>query len=261
MAAEVNNNGGEKFSITVAELRELMEHRTMDGVKLIEEKYTSVQNIVKMLRSSETDGLDFKNTAEVAQRRSAFGINFVPPQPPKGFLSLCWEAAQDVTLIILIVAATISIILGQTVPGEDRSTSWIEGFAILISVVLVILVTAANDFSKERQFLALQAQLDDEGSISVMRNGESEKVLLHDILVGDLIQLGYGDILPADGLYITGNDLSIDESTLTGESDHMKKSSEKDPMLLSGTAVMEGGCKMLVTAVGPNSQVCIFTSF
>lgn len=257
MAGETNHDGGEKFTISVMELRELMEHRTLEAVKLIEEKYTSVHNIVKQLRSSETDGIDIKNSSEVAQRKSAFGINFVPPKPPKNFLELCWEAAQDITLIILIVAAAISIILGLTVPGEDKKTSWIEGFAILISVVLVILVTAANDYSKERQFLALQAQLDDEGTISVIRNGQSEKVLLHDILVGDLIQLGYGDILPADGLYITGNDLSIDESTLTGESDHMKKSSEKDPMLLSGTSVMEGSCKMVVTAVGPNSQAGI----
>jgi len=254
--AEVNNDG-DKFSISVADLRELMEHRTLEAVKLIEEKYTSVHHIVKLLRSSETDGIDFTNTSEVEARKSAFGINFVPPKPPKGFLELCWEAAQDITLIILIVAAAISIILGLTVPGEDIKTSWIEGFAILVSVVLVILVTAANDWSKERQFLALQAQLDDEGTISVLRNGLSEKVLLHDILVGDLIQLGYGDILPADGIYLTGNDLSVDESTLTGESDHMKKSLEKDPMLLSGTSVMEGGCKMMVTAVGPNSQAGI----
>ena len=76
-------------------------------------------------------------------------------------------------------------------------------------------------------------------------------------MVGDILQLGYGDFLPADGIYLTGNDLSIDESTLTGETDHIKKSVEKDPMLLSGTSVMEGSCKMIVTAVGPNSQAGI----
>lgn len=44
-----------------------------------------------------------------------------------------------------------------------------------------------------------------------------------------------GDLLPADGVLIQGNDLKIDESSLTGESDHVKKSLDKDPMLLSGT--------------------------
>uniref|UniRef100_UPI00398F513F plasma membrane calcium-transporting ATPase 2 isoform X23 n=1 Tax=Pristiophorus japonicus TaxID=55135 RepID=UPI00398F513F len=69
-----------------------------------------------------------------------------------------------------------------------------------------------------------------------------------------------GDLLPADGVLIQGNDLKIDESSLTGESDHVRKSADKDPMLLSGTHVMEGSGKMVVTAVGVNSQTgIIFT--
>ncbi|CAO2621392.1 Plasma membrane calcium-transporting ATPase 3, partial [Lemmus lemmus] len=69
-----------------------------------------------------------------------------------------------------------------------------------------------------------------------------------------------GDLLPADGVLIQGNDLKIDESSLTGESDHVRKSADKDPMLLSGTHVMEGSGRMVVTAVGVNSQTgIIFT--
>ncbi|NP_001399986.1 plasma membrane calcium-transporting ATPase 1 isoform 14 [Homo sapiens] len=69
-----------------------------------------------------------------------------------------------------------------------------------------------------------------------------------------------GDLLPADGILIQGNDLKIDESSLTGESDHVKKSLDKDPLLLSGTHVMEGSGRMVVTAVGVNSQTgIIFT--
>ncbi|NXT98726.1 AT2B1 ATPase, partial [Buphagus erythrorhynchus] len=63
-----------------------------------------------------------------------------------------------------------------------------------------------------------------------------------------------GDLLPADGVLIQGNDLKIDESALTGESDHVRKSLEQDPLLLSGTHVMEGSGRMVVTAVGVNSQ-------
>ncbi|KFP78121.1 Plasma membrane calcium-transporting ATPase 1, partial [Acanthisitta chloris] len=57
-----------------------------------------------------------------------------------------------------------------------------------------------------------------------------------------------GDLLPADGVLIQGNDLKIDESALTGESDHVRKAVDK------GTHVMEGSGKMVVTAVGVNSQ-------
>ena len=65
----------------------------------------------------------------------------------------------------------------------------------------------------------------------------------------------YGDLLPADGIVLQSNDLKIDESSLTGESDQVNKGIDKDPMVLSGTHIMEGSAKVLVTAVGINSQV------
>lgn len=61
--------------------------------------------------------------------------------------------------------------------------------------------------------------------------------------------------MPADGIIIQSNDLKVDESSLTGESDHVKKGETHDPLLLSGTHVMEGSGRMVVTAVGVNSQV------
>lgn len=70
-------------------------------------------------------------------------------------------------------------------------------------------------------------------------------------------QVKYGDLLPADGIIIQSNDLKIDESSLTGESDQVKKGPDVDPMVLSGTHVMEGSGKVVVTAVGINSQAGI----
>ncbi len=70
-------------------------------------------------------------------------------------------------------------------------------------------------------------------------------------------QVKYGDLLPADGIVIQSNDLKLDESSLTGESDQVKKGADVDPMVLSGTHVMEGSGKVLVTAVGINSQAGI----
>lgn len=70
-----------------------------------------------------------------------------------------------------------------------------------------------------------------------------------------------GDLLPADGVLIQSNDLKIDESSLTGESDQIKKSTEHDPMLLSGTHVMEGSGRMVIVAVGVNSQTGVYFVF
>ena len=73
-------------------------------------------------------------------------------------------------------------------------------------------------------------------------------------------QVKYGDLLPADGIILQSNDLKIDESSLTGESDQVKKGVDIDPTLLSGTHVMEGSGKILICAVGINSQAGIIMS-
>lgn len=91
----------------------------------------------------------------------------------------------------------------------------------------------------------------------MIREGEALDVPVSDLVVGDVIRIKYGDLVPADGVLFQGDDLKIDESSLTGESDHVKKTAEEDPFLLSGTYVMEGSGKMVVTAVGVNSQTGI----
>ncbi|KAI6193370.1 Calcium-transporting ATPase [Aphelenchoides besseyi] len=140
---------------------------------------------------------------------------------------------------------------------SEHSSSWIEGVAILICVVIVVLVTAINDFSKERQFRNLQEKIETGQKFSVIREGEALDVPVSELVVGDVIRVKYGDLIPADGILLQSNDLKVDESSLTGESDHVKKSAEEDPFILSGTYAMEGSGKMVVTAVGVNSQTGI----
>ncbi|CAF1167411.1 unnamed protein product [Rotaria sordida] len=75
-----------------------------------------------------------------------------------------------------------------------------------------------------------------------------------DIIVGDICEIKYGDALPVDGIVVQSNDLKVDESSLTGESDLIKKYESKDPFLLSCTYVVEGSGKVLVLTVGEHSQ-------
>lgn len=258
------------------DLRKLMELRAADAVTQISAHYGSVQEICARLKTSPVEGLS-GNPADLEKRRLVFGKNMIPPKKPKSFLELVWEALQDVTLIILEIAAIISLVLsfyrppggeneicGHVVsnPEEDEEgeTGWIEGAAILASVIIVVFVTAFNDWSKEKQFRGLQSRIELEQKFSIIRNGQLIQLPVAEIVVGDIAQVKYGDLLPADGILLQGNDLKIDESSLTGESDHVKKTSDKDPMLLSGTHVMEGSGRMVVTAVGINSQTgIIFT--
>lgn len=92
---------------------------------------------------------------------------------------------------------------------EDESHGWIEGLAILISVIVVVLVTAFNDYSKERQFRGLQNRIEGEHKFSVIRRGEVMQISVGDIVVGDICQIKYGDLLPADGCLIQSNDLKV----------------------------------------------------
>ncbi|XP_078099057.1 plasma membrane calcium-transporting ATPase 1 isoform X1 [Sander vitreus] len=271
---EANHDG--EFGCTLNELRSLMELRGAEAIVKIGESYEDIKGLCNRLKTSPIDGLSGQ-PGDIEKRKTVFGQNLIPPKKPKTFLQLVWEALQDVTLIILEVAAIVSLGLsfyrppdaerthcGRAAGGvEDETESeagWIEGAAILLSVVCVVLVTAFNDWSKEKQFRGLQSRIEQEQKFTVVRGGQVIQIPVAEIVVGDVAQVKYGDLLPADGVLIQSNDLKIDESSLTGESDHVKKTQEKDPMLLSGTHVMEGSGKMLVTAVGVNSQTgIIFT--
>ncbi|CAH1960691.1 unnamed protein product [Acanthoscelides obtectus] len=256
-----------QYGITLKQLRDLMDHRGPEGIAKINE-LGGVQEICKKLYTSPSEGLS-GSEVDIAHRRETFGSNSIPPKPPKTFLILVWEALQDATLIILEVAAIVSLALALYQPKDEtdanvdeseESSGWIEAMAILLSVIVVVLVTAFNDYSKERQFRGLQSKIEGEHKFSVIRQGEVKQIPVSDIVVGDICQIKYGDLLPADGILIQSNDLKVDESSLTGESDHVKKGEKFDPMVLSGTHVMEGSGKMLVTAVGVNSQAgIIFT--
>ncbi|XP_057702186.1 plasma membrane calcium-transporting ATPase 1-like isoform X3 [Corythoichthys intestinalis] len=272
--ADGNQDGD--FGVTVGDLRGLMELRSGEAVNKIRDDYVDVQGICRRLKTSPIEGLS-GNPVDLEKRHAAFGQNFIPPKKPKTFLQLVWEALQDVTLIILEIAAIISLGLsfyhleggdseacGQASGGvEDEGEAqagWIEGAAILFSVIIVVLVTAFNDWSKEKQFRGLQSRIEQEQKFTVIRKGQVIQIPVAEMVVGDIAQIKYGDLLPADGILIQGNDLKIDESSLTGESDQVRKSLEKDPMLLSGTHVMEGSGRMVVSAVGLNSQTgIIFT--
>ena len=117
---------------------------------------------------------------------------------------------------------------------EEANVEWIEGAAIIVAVLVVVLVTAFNDWTKERQFRGLQSKIESDQTFNVIRSNSVKQIPIKEIVVGDICQFKYGDLLPADGVVVQSNDLKVDESSLTGESDLIKKNESKDPFLLSG---------------------------
>ncbi|NXE20027.1 AT2B1 ATPase, partial [Ardeotis kori] len=195
------------FGVTLAELRSLMELRATDALHKIQECYGDVHGICTKLKTSPNEGLS-GNPADIERREAVFGKNFIPPKKPKTFLQLVWEALQDVTLIILEIAAVVSLglsfyqppggnesLCGSVNVGEEEEESeagWIEGAAILLSVVCVVLVTAFNDWSKEKQFRGLQSRIEQEQKFTVIRGGQVIQIPVADIIVGDIAQVKYG---------------------------------------------------------------------
>ncbi|VDO93065.1 unnamed protein product, partial [Soboliphyme baturini] len=273
------------YGCTLEELHILMDYRGVEAHEKIVSDYGDMTEFfvgLFFVIEMQIFNSGLSDPQDIERRKAVFGSNVIPPQKPKSFFRLVWEALQDITLIILVGAALVSLGLSfYTPPTEDSEVEilschlsvaktcaifvvpeyqflpypgYIEGLAIFISVIVVVLVTAGNDYTKERQFRGLQSKIEHEHKFSVIRNGEQVQIPVGDIVVGDICMVKYGDLLPADGIIIQSNDLKVDESSLTGESDHIRKSVETDPVLLSGTHVMEGSGKMIATAVGINSQ-------
>ena len=87
---------------------------------------------------------------------------------------------------------------GQAAAGaEDEGEAqagWIEGAAILFSVIIVVLVTAFNDWSKEKQFRGLQSRIEQEQKFTVIRKGQVIQIPVAEIVVGDIAQIKYGEM-------------------------------------------------------------------
>jgi P-type Ca2+ transporter type 2C len=227
--------------------------------------------LAKALHTDLESGLPKKDDLET--RRRIFGSNDMPKQPPKTLLQLIWLAMQDKILILLSIAAIVSLAFGIytsiTKPaGEGARIDWIEGVAILIAVLMVVSAGSLVDFQKEKQF----AKLSEEGkkhNVRVTRWGEIQYIDSTELLPGDIVHIDGGGIIPCDGIYISGTSLVIDESQATGESrlvrktpasEHFnayyngKEAFKMEPFLLSGSKVAEGYGTLLATAVGQNSS-------
>ncbi|EHY56179.1 Calcium-transporting ATPase 2 [Exophiala dermatitidis] len=210
-----------------------------------------------------------------ADRKRIFKDNRLPEKKAKTFWQLAWIAYNDKVLILLSVAAVISLALGiyQTVrpaPSEEHEArvEWVEGVAIIVAILVVTFVGALNDYQKERQFIKLNKKKE-ERAVKVIRSGKSQEISVYDVLVGDVMHLEPGDLIPVDGIFIEGHNLKCDESSATGESDLIRKTpadevyhaienhqslKKMDPFILSGGKVTEGVGTFLVTSVGVNSS-------
>lgn len=243
-AASIRIAKEEGFEVSPRELEHIVEKGDMEEL----DSFGGVEGLMEVLKTSSS-GLEWSGEEE-RKRHKVFGTNIHPEKPAKSFLSFLWDAAQDVTLMILAVCAVISVLVG--IPTEGLAEGWYDGAGIGFSIILVVFVTAISDYQQSLQFRQLDAEKK-KIYIEVSRNNKRQKVLTSDLLVGDIVFLSIGDIVPSDGIFIQGYSVLINESSMTGESEPQHRDHNR-PFLQAGTQVQDGGCTMLVTGVGMRTQ-------
>jgi len=201
--------------------------------------------LLRALGASAENGLP---SALVAQRQREFGENRLPPPPAPSYAALIWDGLHDATIIMLILAAIVSLILALAFQADD-STAWIEGAAILGTVVVVLNVQAWTDYRTAAAFRQQQLELENSKLVEAVRDGAAVQMHPRQVVVGDVLRVSVGDILACDGIVLTGDDLAAEEAALTGEPKAQAKPA--GAVLLSGTSVVSGQGRMLVLAVGP----------
>ncbi|GLB40161.1 putative this magnesium-dependent enzyme catalyzes the hydrolysis of ATP coupled with the transport of calcium [Lyophyllum shimeji] len=242
--------------------------------------YTESEKEPEKEREQEQDGPpvaspDVSN-ASVDERRRVYGPNILPTRPSKSLLQLMWLALKDKVLVLLSIAAVISLALGlfqdfgtPRPPGE-APVDWVEGVAIMVAVAIVVIVGSLNDWQKERQFKELNDKKEERG-VKVIRDGAECIIDIKEVVVGDIALLEPGEIVPCDGIFLSGHNVRCDESGATGESDAIRKvtyeeclelikrsedgkeAPHTDCFVVSGSKVLEGVGKYVVVAVGTKS--------
>lgn len=250
-----------------------VDEKKLDGTISFEEAATvsspaSDETAVEEPELVRTQTMGRPGSGTFDDRRRIFGDNKLPQRKPKTIFQLMWLAYNDKVLIVLTVAALIALALGIYQAETTGGVEWIEGVAITVAILVVVIVGAANDWQKEKQFAKLNAKKESR-NVKVVRSGKTLEINIHDILAGDVLLVEPGDILPVDGIFISGHGVKCDESSATGESDIIKKVGadevyramdanenlkKMDPFMISGGKVTEGYGRFLVTATGIHSS-------
>ncbi|KAI3669759.1 hypothetical protein L6452_41146 [Arctium lappa] len=233
------------FGISADEAGSIVENHDSKRLK----SHGGVDGLAHKLKTSTTNGLAMDDQ-DLSCRQKLFGTNEFTEREQQSFWVFVWEALQDMTLMVLAVCAFVSLIVGIATEGWPKGAH--DGLGIVASILLVVFVTATSDYRQSLQFRDLDKEKK-KISIQVTRNGYRQKLSIYELLPGDIVHLAIGDQVPADGLFLSGFAVSIDESSLTGESEPVKVNAE-NPYLLSGTKVQDGSCKMLVLTVGMRTQ-------
>ncbi|MBS1227905.1 MAG: ATPase, P-type (transporting), superfamily, subfamily [Proteobacteria bacterium] len=211
----------------------------------------SIVELVDTFSSHLENGLSQR---EARERIEKFGANELSARPRPGFLALLWDQFNNYLVIILIIAAGVSLSLGEVV----------DSIAIVVIVVLNSLVGVIQESKAEQALEALQKMAAPQAQ--VIRDGRQMTIPGREIVVGDIVLLEAGNYVPADLRLVETVNLKIEEASLTGESVPVEKNSavvldseiplgERSNSAFMSTLISYGRGRGLVTGTAMNTQI------
>ena len=224
----------------------------MEGENIMADTFFN-RSVEEVLREQESSSGGLSN-AQAADRLKKYGPNALVEGKKKSVLQVFLEQFKDLLVVILIVAAIISMLSGQ---GE----STIVIFAVLI---LNAILGTVQYFKAEKSLESLKAM--SSPTAKVLRGGAKVEVPSKEVVPGDIVFLEAGDLVVADGRVIENFSLKVNESSLTGESEGVEKTEEVIPgekvalgdqknMVFSGSLVTYGRATVVVTGTGMHTEI------
>ncbi|KAF5724929.1 calcium-translocating P-type ATPase [Fusarium mundagurra] len=231
----------------------------------------------------------FGSDAAYSDRKRVFGTNMIPGPATKLLPKIMFDVYCGEWLLILLtivaMASTAWGIYEKVAVASHQSQEPIigpaYGISILVCIIVIICLETSNQWITQRCFERMRA-MNEYRLAKVVRSGRTIEVSIFDLLVGDVVLLSAGDIVPIDGILIDGYGLKLDESCFALGSDMLRKTPGDqvftvlddavnglahgspwlmDPFIMSGSKVLEGTGSVVATAVGTNSNYGQLTMF
>lgn len=220
------------------------------------------EEVLKTLNSSVESGLSDKQVQEHAIK---YGKNSLTEVKRKNIFFRIIDALKEPMLILLIIAWGITLVVNCIEAVQGHRFNYAEVIGIFVTIVISVSLTIIMEGRSIKAFDALN-KIKNGTVCKVLREGKIQTILQEELVVGDIVYLSIGDKIMADGRLLQSNDLQCDESALTGESLAVKKNAEKiftaestpiaeqENYCFAGTFVVHGNGKMVVCAVGDNTE-------
>lgn len=214
------------------------------------------------LDTNKDRGLD---NVRILESRQKYGANVFTKEKPLSLSRRVWDAAREPMIIMLIMAAAITLGVNLLRGFTGGEADFLECAGIFVAISLSVIITVAMEGRSAKAFEELN-KIGEDAMVRVVRDGRTELLSRKEIVVGDIVLVGTGDKLAADGRLIESSSLQADESSLTGESAPVSKDAgsvfgdggtpvaERANMLYSGCFITGGSGKMVVTQVGDGTE-------